>query len=176
VTDFVEQCRREWKRLRVPDAVANEMAADLAADLTEADAEGVSPEEVLGSSAFDPRSFADAWAAERGVIPLATPQKDRSDSRRPLVLASITTLFVVGLIAAALVNLTSSSGKVAFVAAPAPLPRQVPPVQVQPPFPVHAGDAKTLGWTLLLVAMLAIILAAWLWSTWSRSRRPAAPA
>jgi hypothetical protein len=58
VTDFVEQCRREWKRLRVPDAVANEMAADLAADLTEADAEGVSPEEVLGSSAFDPRSFA----------------------------------------------------------------------------------------------------------------------
>jgi hypothetical protein len=36
VTEFVDECRSEWKRLGVPDAVANEMAADLAADLQEA--------------------------------------------------------------------------------------------------------------------------------------------
>lgn len=54
MNEFVEECRREWKRLRVPDAVAAEMAADLAADLEEAEAEGASAEEVLGGSAFDP--------------------------------------------------------------------------------------------------------------------------
>jgi hypothetical protein len=177
VTDFVEQCRREWKRLGVADAVANEMAADLAADLTEAEAEGVSPEEVLGSSVFDPRSFAAAWAAERGVIPSAAPQKVRSHSRGWLVLASIATLSVLGLIAAALVNLTARSETAAvWIASPAPLPRRVPSVQVQPPFAVQASDGKTLGWALLLGAMLAIILAAWLWARWIRTRWPAAPA
>jgi len=65
VIEFVEECRQEWKRLRVPDPVANEMAADLEADLKEAEAEGASAEEVLGSGAFDPRSFAASWAAAR---------------------------------------------------------------------------------------------------------------
>ena len=41
MNDFVEQCRREWKRLRVPEPVANEMASDLTADLKEAEAECV---------------------------------------------------------------------------------------------------------------------------------------
>ena len=177
MTDFVEQCRREWKRLSVADAVANEMAADLAADLMEAEAEGVSPEEVLGSSVFDPASFAAAWAAERGVIPSATPQRARSQSRTWLVLASIATLSVLGLIAAALVNLTERSETAAvWIASPAPLPRPVPSVQVQPPFAVQASDGKTLGLALLLGAILAIIVAAWLWVTWRSSRRPAAPA
>jgi hypothetical protein len=58
VSHFINECRREWKRLRVPDPVADEMAADLAVDLQEAEAEGVTPEEVLGSGASDPRSFA----------------------------------------------------------------------------------------------------------------------
>ena len=70
MTDFVEQCRAEWRRLGVPDPLAEEMAADLATDLREAEAEGVSTEELLGSSAFDPRSFAATWAAERGIIPV----------------------------------------------------------------------------------------------------------
>ena len=65
MNEFVEECRREWKRLRVPDPAANEMAAELAADLQEAEAEGVSAEDLLGSGAFDPRSFATAWAAVR---------------------------------------------------------------------------------------------------------------
>jgi hypothetical protein len=67
MSDFVAECRREWKRLRVPDPVADEMAGELAADLQEAEAEGASAEEVLGS-ASDPRSFATAWAAARGLI------------------------------------------------------------------------------------------------------------
>ena len=54
MSGFVDECRREWKRLGVPEAVANEMAADLAADLDEAAAEGVSGEEVLGNGYFDP--------------------------------------------------------------------------------------------------------------------------
>jgi hypothetical protein len=77
VNQFIEECRREWKQLRVPDPVADEMAADLAADLEEADSEGASTEDVLGSAASDPRSFAESWAAERGVIP------QRSIARRP---------------------------------------------------------------------------------------------
>src|SRR5216117_2378289 len=70
MTDFVEQCLREWRRLHVPDSVADEMAAELAADLEEARVEGMTPEDVLGSGAADPRSFAAAWAAELGVVPL----------------------------------------------------------------------------------------------------------
>ncbi len=50
MSDFVEQCREEWKRLGVPDPLAEEMATDLASDLSEAEAEGVSTEDFLGSS------------------------------------------------------------------------------------------------------------------------------
>ena len=48
--EFVEECRREWHRLGVPDPIANEMAADLAADIEEAESEGGSAEDVLGNS------------------------------------------------------------------------------------------------------------------------------
>jgi hypothetical protein len=68
VSDFVEECRREWKRLRVPPTTADEMAADLAADLEDAEADGAAPEELLGDGAEDPRAFAHAWARERGLI------------------------------------------------------------------------------------------------------------
>jgi hypothetical protein len=87
VNDFVEQCRREWKRLRVPDELANEMAADLAADLHEAEVEGAAVEEVLGSGATDARSFAASWAAERAVIP--PPRLTARSSRTALVLVAI---------------------------------------------------------------------------------------
>ena len=84
MSDFVEQCRQEWKRLGVPDPLAEEMAADLASDLSEAEAEGVSAEEFLGSSVFDPRSFAASWAAERGVIPEpAQPRERPPQTARP---------------------------------------------------------------------------------------------
>ena len=68
---FVEECRREWKRLGVPDPVANEMAADLEVDLAEAEADGTSAEEVLGTGVFDAPAFA-----------AAGPQSGES-SRRP---------------------------------------------------------------------------------------------
>src|SRR5579863_1740210 len=86
VSEFVDECRREWRRLGVPDPVANEMAADLTADLEEAEAEGGSPEDVLGNSAFDPRRFAAAWAAARGVTSPPIPDR-RSLWRPPIAIA-----------------------------------------------------------------------------------------
>ena len=104
MSDFVEQCRSEWKRLGVPDPLAEEMATDLASDLTEAEAEGVSAEEFLGSSAFDPRSFAASWAAERGIIPV--PPSPGNARRRPLVLVAFTALAAIALVGSALLLLT----------------------------------------------------------------------
>ena len=71
--EFIQECRQEWKRLGVPDPIANEMAADLTADIEEAEAEGGSAEDVLGTSLFDPRRFAAAWAGARGVTAPAEP-------------------------------------------------------------------------------------------------------
>src|SRR5271154_6298483 len=92
------------------------MAADLAADLKEAEADGASPEDVLGSGAFDPQSFAASWAAERGVIPPMTrqdetapsehgvsspPTQTRNRPRRARMLGAITAFAVIALIGAA---------------------------------------------------------------------------
>jgi hypothetical protein len=68
MSEFIEECRREWKRLHVPDSAADEMAADLAADLQEAEVEGAAPEELLGEAALDPHTFARSWAQERGLV------------------------------------------------------------------------------------------------------------
>ena len=104
MSDFVEQCRQEWKRLGVPEPLAEEMASDLASDLREAEADGVSAEELLGSSAFDPRSFAATWAAERGIIP--QPPSRRNARRRPLVLVAFTAFAATAMIVTALLLLT----------------------------------------------------------------------
>lgn len=73
--DFVDACRREWERLRVPAEVADEMAAELRSDLAEAAADGVPAEELLGAGAFDARGFAASWASERGVVPARRPRR-----------------------------------------------------------------------------------------------------
>jgi hypothetical protein len=114
VNEFVEECRREWKRLGVPDPVASEMAADLEADLAEAAADGASPEDVLGTSAFDATSFAAGWAAERGVIGRARV------ARRglPIALAAFAALAIVGL-----VLLVASPTRTVRVAVPGTAPR-----------------------------------------------------
>jgi hypothetical protein len=171
VSDFVGQCRREWKRLRVPDPIAEEMAADLAADLREAEADGVSAEELLGSSVFDPRSFAASWAAERGIIP-QTPRQE-TGSRKPLALVALVTVSAIALIVGALALLTSRD-KVA-VAAPSHLP-SAPPAPGFGPLAVHGGPvaATAVAWILILLAIAALVLTAW--STWVRSRPPGAPA
>ena len=101
MNDFVEQCRREWKRLGVRSAVADEMAAELTADLDE----GASPEEVLGSDAADPASFAAAWARERGVIPR------RRRNPRVIVPVVAATLALATLAGAVLMLTASSPGK-----------------------------------------------------------------
>jgi PASTA domain len=84
VSAYVEECRREWKRLGVPDLMADEMATDLEADLTEAQADGVSAAEILGES--DPRRFAATWASERGLVSEPPPKK-RSRTRFWILLA-----------------------------------------------------------------------------------------
>jgi hypothetical protein len=109
VNEFVEECRSEWKRLGVPDPVANEMAADLAADLEEADAEGASAEDVLGSGAFDPRSFATTWAAERGVIQRPLPSEHGLARRSLLAAAMGAFALMIAIIGAVLVVIASPS-------------------------------------------------------------------
>jgi hypothetical protein len=178
MSDFVEQCRREWKRLGVSDQLAEEMAADLASDLGEAEAEGVSAEELLGSSAFDPRSFAASWAAERGII----PEPGRRARRRPLVLGVFTALAALTVIVAALL-LATGEPQVSLVAVRstrAHLPSP-PPGSFIRPGParhvlMHASAATPVEWILLFVAVVALGFAAWLWTSWARSRPPGVPA
>jgi hypothetical protein len=181
MSDFVEQCRSEWRHLGVPDPLADEMAADLTSDLREAEADGVSAEELLGSSAFDPRSFAASWAAERGIIP--EPPSRGNARRRPLVLVAFTVIAAIALIGAALLLLTGEP-KVSVVASGAPR-AHVPSARVMPFGPPGPGrqvvlpPASTSGpaeWMLLFFAIVALGFAAWLWSRWSRSQPPTAPA
>jgi PASTA domain len=108
MSDFVEECRREWKRLRVPDPLANEMAADLAADLRDAEAEGASAEDLLGNGVFDPRTFAESWARERGLI--RSRVRDRLDRRTAVILGAVVT-GVVGAVVALVLLLGPSSSR-----------------------------------------------------------------
>jgi hypothetical protein len=152
VNQFVEECRREWKRLGVPDPVADEMAADLAADLEEAEAEGASAEEVLGSGASDPRSFAASWAAERAVIP--PPRLTARPPRRSLMLPAIAALTVVTAIGAALVRFASPHVSASTTAIRVPPefagPRAPAPIAAirEPPPPKFAAPRAPLAvWT-----------------------------
>jgi hypothetical protein len=178
MSDFVEQCRSEWRRLGVPDPLAEEMATDLTSDLREAETEGVSAEEVLGSSVFDPRSFAASWAAERGIIPV--PPGRGNIRRRPRVLVVFTALAAIALIGAALLLLTGQP-TVTVVASGTPPPHLSPqPVPFGPPgqngVVLHTSASAPVEWILLLFAIIALGCAAWLWSRWGRSRPPTAAA
>jgi PASTA domain-containing protein len=92
VSAFVEECRREWKRLGVPELLAEEMATDLEADLAEAREDGVAAEEILGES--DPRRFAASWASERGLVPDPPPGRERR-RRWPWVVGAIVGVWVL---------------------------------------------------------------------------------
>jgi hypothetical protein len=181
MSDFVERCRQEWRRLGVPDPLAEEMAADLASDLSEAEADGVSAEELLGSSFFDPSSFAATWAAERGIIP--EPPR-RATRRRPLVLVAFTALAAITMIVAALLLLTGNP-KVSLARTTSPHFLPAPAGSVRPFFGgpgrpvevVHSVSAAApVEWILLLLAIVALGFVGWLWVSSSRSRPPAAPA
>jgi hypothetical protein len=180
MSDFVEQCRAEWKRLGVPDPLAEEMATDLTSDLAAAEADGVSAEEFLGSSYFDPRSFASSWAKERGVIP--DPPLCRGANRRPRLLFAFTALAALTVIVTTLLLLTGQP-KVSLVATKAPRLHGVrpPAVFVLPPgtqrqVVASASASAPVEWILLFLAVIALGFAAWLWANWHRSRLPTAPA
>jgi hypothetical protein len=178
VSTFAEECRREWKRLGVPDAVANEMAADLEADLAEAEAEGASAEDVLGSAVFDARSFAASWAAERGVIgPVTATQRFPRRSRMFIAFAAPALLVAVG--AAVVIVAAPSAISRQALARPAPFRLVRPPLGgralprlrlLAPRFP--AGQAvsvqiqagiPTAGVVLLLVGFAGLVCAVVYW-------------
>ena len=151
MNDFVEQCRREWRRLRVPGHIADEMAAELAADLEEGAAE-----DVLGSDWLDARAFAARWAAERGV---ARPRR----TGRLLMLAATLALVAVAAVGAALTTTATST------ASATPVVRMdgdsiwvtAPEVRLQPPFNADTGNGShTIGWALLIAGLGGIALLA----------------
>jgi hypothetical protein len=191
VNDFVEQCRREWKRLRVPDSVANEMATELDADLKDAEAEGVSTADLLGNAATDPRSFAASWADERAVIP---PRSAVRLPSRSLMLAAIVALTVTTAIGAALVLFASPQASAPRAAirvlpvpegAPTPVRLTVlPPISPDgsgaiwvghggdvPPAPVSGSGVEihTAGSILLIFGIVGVIasLLVLFWSFWT---------
>jgi len=118
MTAFVDECRQEWKRLGVPDLLAEEMATELEADLADAEADGVSAAELLGES--DPRRFAATWATERGLVSKGPPQKSRK--RLWIALAACLVFVCVALPTLALVRLGSEP---AHAANPVKVPRLV---------------------------------------------------
>jgi hypothetical protein len=188
MTQFVDECRREWKRLNVPDAVANEMAAELEADLQDAEADGRSPEEVLGDGVFDARSFAAAWASERGVIP--APAAPAPRGHRAVVAAVTATLAIMALLAGIAV-LTVRPAKQITIASPfrlrpAVAAHRLPPAGTNstlprffftpvrgkalfPPRIVPAGlvrsglDLRPVGWILVILGLAGIVASILIW-------------
>jgi hypothetical protein len=183
MSEFVEECRREWKRLGVPDAIAGEMAADLATDLAEAEADGVSAEQVLGSGAFDPRAFARSWASERGVVrstadaptapqqlpPPSTAQPEPSRPMDRLRLRLGDAVFLAGIVVAVVVALALLSRRHGAS-------EVVDPVKFDPQgspgggFPVfvdahHNLAVPAVGLLLLLLAIAGFVV-------WLRYRSP----
>ena len=185
MNEFVDECRREWRRLGVPDPVANEMAADLTADLEEAEAEGGSPEDVLGNSAFDPRRFAASWAAARGVTSAPTPERP-SFWRPPLAIAAAVVLGVLVMGAGLALLVGRSGSSIAFatrriVAVPGPIRLFAPGAgRTVVPGPlgrvvggtgVTGVDVHPLGFLLFLVGLVGLgLLAVLYWSLWTPRR------
>jgi hypothetical protein len=189
VIEFIEECRQEWKRLGVPDPIANEMAVDLSADIEEAEAEGGSAEDVLGSSLFDPRRFAAAWADARGVTappapkgPSARPVGEKPGRKRPVlatVFAAVGVLFV--LLAAALVVGHQSAAVAVPVRRILAMPGSIrlsgptpaiPPFRYLVPGPSlavqNAEPIALLAIAVLLAGIVGLGLAVLYWSPWSR--------
>jgi len=121
---YVEECRREWKRLGVPPGLAEEMGAELEADLAEAEADGVSAAEMLGES--DPRRFAATWARERGLVAEGSPRKSRKGLW--IVVAVVFVLMVFFVVALSGLALATGGGSNASVRVGTPV--RIKPVTV----------------------------------------------
>ncbi len=171
---FVEECRKEWNRLHVPEAAASEMAADLEADLAEAQSDGVSPEEVLGNGYFDARSFAASWATARGVVGPSSPPSKPLRLRTLTLVVSAVLFFAAG--AAGLVILVGrrvGSVSAAAVALRHSVPRPVPSIFVNPHrlgFAGPGGPIDAVGWVLLVAGLVGLGVTLLLWRPWATSR------
>jgi hypothetical protein len=175
VNEFLEQCRREWRRLRVPDPVADEMAAEVRADLSEAGADGLSAEQLLGPAATDARSFAADWAAARGVI---------GERRMMLWLpVGIATLALIAAVGGALVMIDSPSPSkpvgAVWVSAPSQNRSVVvaagPDLRLVSPQFARAsvedsGATRTVGAIMLFTGFGAIVVLTVFWF-WHRRRK-----
>jgi hypothetical protein len=172
VNEFVEECRREWRRLGVSDPIANEMAADLIADIEEAESEGGTAEDVVGNSAFDPRRFAGSWAIARGVT--APPATSPPTRRWPVLavgLAGCAALLAVA--AAVLVGGRQSSAVVSSVSRNLGGPRSV---RVFPGSPMvlqhfqHFPGVVIVALVLLVVGVVGVGLALLYLAPWNGTR------
>ncbi|HST26312.1 MAG TPA: hypothetical protein VLJ76_09985 [Gaiellaceae bacterium] len=178
MSDFVAACRREWSKLGVPDSVADDMAAEISADLADAASDGVSAEELLG----DPTSFAAAWAAERGVIGLRD-DPHRFEWRRGLV--PVVLLLAVAAVAAGVAILATRPGSSSvsplavgrgpgaqvWTATPArPRSLVLTPVQTMFFAPSHGSNASTVAWIFIAVGGAGVVLTA---VSWRVRRMPA---
>jgi hypothetical protein len=170
VSDFVDQCRKEWSRIGVPEATASEMAADLEADLAEARSEGVAPEAVLGNGYFDAKSFAASWALARGV---ATPRlrRGRTVGLRTLVLAgsSLAAAAIAGLGLLILARPRFGSQSIAAVSARRSINPVIPGPFVAPRRILFEGPGvglDPLGWILLVAGLATVAVTVWLWKPW----------
>jgi hypothetical protein len=177
MSSFVDECRKEWSRLGVPEAEANEMAADLEADLAEAKAEGVSPEEVLGNGYFDPRSFAASWAASRGFVRPTRPARGTVQVRTlVLALSAMVAAAFVALGLALLFGTPTLNRSVSAATPFAPhLHRPLPSLFVTPSGrhpvvfgPVVPPSLHPAGLVLLLVGLAGLGAVLWIWRPWSR--------
>jgi hypothetical protein len=174
MSEFLDACRREWRRLGVPDPVAGEMAAELTADLEEAEAEGVAPEELLGTGVFDPAGFAAVWARERGVVP-APPAAVRH-GRRWVALAAIACFAAVTAIGAGIAVLAFHGADVVAVARAASPRGLLPPVHgFSRPVGSPDADLRPVAVALLVLGLAGIAATALLWARGARGAGPRSP-
>lgn len=73
VDDAIHTATETWHRLGVERATAEEMAEELAADLTAASSDGRSVADYIGG---DVKALATSWAAERGLLPVRRHLKE----------------------------------------------------------------------------------------------------
>jgi len=119
MTAYVEECRRELRRLGVPDLLAEEMANELEADLSEAEADGISAAELLGES--DPRRFAANWAVGRGLVSPQPPRKSRKWLWISIAAGVVVFLIVVPVTLGALAVFSTASVSIRTSRAPVPV-------------------------------------------------------
>jgi hypothetical protein len=177
MSPFVKACQREWKRLGVPEGAANEMAADLEADLTEAQADGLSPEAVLGNGYFDAKSFAASWALSRGVahvIRRRAPTVQLTTRTLTLAAGALACLAVAAVGLLLLAGRAFGSMSVSAVAVPRSLSRPVPGIFVSPHrfFSGPGIGVDPLGWIFLVAGLVGLGVTLWIWKPWSTPRLP----